>query len=61
VSTLPSTVQPAKPAPVVLQRTLWRNAVRSFSRNRLAMAGLVVVLILILCAAVPFLLAPQPY
>lgn len=61
MSTLPSSPQPSEPAPAVQQRTLWRNAVRSFSRNRLAMAGLVVVLVLILCAAVPFLLAPQPY
>ncbi len=52
---------PAPVAPVIIQRTLWRNAARSFSRNRLAMAGLVVVGILALCAIVPFLLAPQPY
>jgi len=57
--TRPSPV-PAAPS-VPAQRTLWRNAARSFSRNRLAMAGLVVVGILVLCAVIPFVLAPQPY
>ena len=61
MSTLPSAPEPVLFVRPVPQRTLWRNAVRSFSRNRLAMAGLVVVFILILCTAVPFLLAPQPY
>jgi oligopeptide transport system permease protein len=45
----------------ITQRTLWRNAARSFSRNRLAMAGLVVVGILVVCALFPYLLAPQSY
>jgi oligopeptide transport system permease protein len=43
------------------QRTLWRNAARSFSRNRLAMAGLVVVAILIICAVFAELIAPFKY
>ena len=61
MSTLPSAAEGSLPSPVVQQRTLWRNAVRSFSRNRLAMAGLVVVGLLVVCALIPFLLAPQPY
>lgn len=52
-------VSPA--APAIVQRTLWRNAARSFSKNRLAMAGLAVVGVLVVCAVVPFLLAPQTY
>src|SRR5512146_40683 len=43
------------------QRTLWRDAARSFSRNRLAMTGLVIVAILVICAIFANLLAPQPY
>ncbi len=43
------------------QRTLWRDAVRSFSRNRLAMTGLVIVAILIFCAVFADFLAPYPY
>jgi len=61
VSTLPSAPDAVAGAPVIVQRTLWSNAARSFSRNRLAMAGLVIVAVLVLCATLPFLLAPQPY
>jgi ABC-type dipeptide/oligopeptide/nickel transport system permease subunit len=43
------------------QRTLWRDAVRSFSRNRLAMTGLVIVAILVICAIFADFLAPEPY
>jgi len=61
VSTPPAAPEAAPLRRVAAQRTLWRNAARSFSRNRLAMVGLVIVAVLVLCAAVPFLLAPQPY
>jgi oligopeptide transport system permease protein len=43
------------------QRTLWRDAVRSFSKNRLAMAGLVFVAALIVCAIFAEFIAPEPY
>ena len=43
------------------QRTLWRNAARSFYKNKLAMAGLVVVTILVVCTVFPYLLAPQSF
>ena len=43
------------------QRTLLSDATRSFSRNRLAMVGLVVVGIFILCALLANLIAPAPY
>jgi oligopeptide transport system permease protein len=49
------------PRPALRQRTLWSDATRSFSRNRLAMAGLVVVGIFILCAIFADLIAPAPY
>ncbi len=61
MSNLPSAAEGSQPSPVVQQRTLWRNAARSFSRNRLAMVGLVIVAVLVVCAVVPFLLAPEPY
>jgi ABC-type dipeptide/oligopeptide/nickel transport system permease subunit len=43
------------------KRTLWRDAVRSFLKNRLATAGLVLVAIFILCAVFADVLAPTPY
>ncbi len=44
----------------IRQRTLWRDAVRSFTRNRLAMTGLVIVALLIFCAIFANFLAPDP-
>ena len=43
------------------KRTLWRDAVRSFSRNRLAMAGLAIVGLLVFCAIFANFIAPEPY
>lgn len=43
------------------KRTLWRDAVRSFLKNRLATAGLVLVAIFILCAVFADVIAPEPY
>ncbi len=43
------------------RRTLWRDASRSFFKNRLAVAGLTVVAIFILCAVFANVLAPAPY
>jgi len=43
------------------KRTLWRDAARSFLKNRLATAGLVVVAIFIIMAVFADVLAPTPY
>lgn len=43
------------------QRTLWHDATRSFAKNKLAMAGLVFVLLMVICAVFAPLLAPWPY
>ncbi len=56
-------------APIVAQlplrlpqkRTLWRDAARSFFKNRLAVAGLAIVALFIVCAVFADLLAPAPY
>ena len=42
-------------------RTLWRDAMHRFSRNRLAMAGLVVVLFFLFLAIFADVIAPYPY
>jgi oligopeptide transport system permease protein len=47
--------------PKLKQRTLLRDAVRSFFKNRLATAGLVVILIFIFMAIFADLIAPAPY
>jgi ABC-type dipeptide/oligopeptide/nickel transport system permease subunit len=51
------------PLPVRLpqKRTLWRDAGRSFFKNRLAVFGLAVVVLFILCAVFADVLAPTPY
>lgn len=61
------------PAPLILQkdakndqtttkhRTLWQDAQRRFLRNRLAVFGLVIVIIFILLAIFADVLAPYPY
>ena len=43
------------------QRTLWRDAARRFSRNRLAVLGSVIVLFFLFLAIFGDLLAPYPY
>jgi len=43
------------------KRTLWREAMRSFFKNRLAVAGLVVVIIFFLMAIFADVIAPTPY
>ena len=42
-------------------RSLWADAVRRFSKNRLAMLGLVLVLFLVIAAIFADVLAPYPY
>jgi oligopeptide transport system permease protein len=57
--TVPTVAQvPVRIAP---KRTLWRDATRSFFKNRLAVAGLAIVLFFILCAVFAPVLAPYPY
>jgi ABC-type dipeptide/oligopeptide/nickel transport system permease subunit len=43
------------------KRTLWRDATRSFFKNRLAVAGLVVVVLFVLMAIFADVIAPTPY
>jgi oligopeptide transport system permease protein len=54
--------QPAAP-PTIMRResNLWRDAAIRFSKNKLAMGALVVVLMLIFMAVFADLLAPTPY
>ena len=47
--------------PVLRKRTLWRDALRSFFKNRLAVTGLVIVVIFIIMAVFADILAPAPY
>ena len=42
-------------------RSLWRDAARRFSRNRLAMLGLIVLLLLVVMAVFASVLAPYDY
>jgi oligopeptide transport system permease protein len=46
---------------ILKKRTLWRDAMRSFFKNRLATAGLVVILIFIFFALFANFIAPEPY
>lgn len=43
------------------KRTLWRDAMRSFFKNRLAVFGLVVVVVFVLMAIFADVIAPAPY
>lgn len=43
------------------QQTLWRDALRRFARNRLAMFGLVLVVLVVSMAVFADFLAPYPY
>ena len=46
---------------VIRKRTLWRDAWRSFFKNRLATAGLVIVLVFVFMAIFADLISPTPY
>jgi oligopeptide transport system permease protein len=59
--TLPATIDQARLVKPVRERTLWSDAVRRFSRNWLAMAGLIVVAIFIIMAVFAPILAPTAY
>jgi oligopeptide transport system permease protein len=55
---LVTSIQPTNP---YKQRSLWGAAARRFLRNRLAMFGLVIVLVLLFLAIFADILAPYPY
>jgi ABC-type dipeptide/oligopeptide/nickel transport system permease subunit len=59
--TLPATVDQARLVKPERERTLWSDARRRFSRNWLAMAGLIVVAIFIFMAVFAPILAPTAY
>jgi oligopeptide transport system permease protein len=46
---------------VISKRTLWRDAARSFFKNRLAVTGLVIVGIFVIFALFADFIAPRPY
>jgi oligopeptide transport system permease protein len=56
-----TTLQPIQTLGQPKERSLWRDALRSFFKNRLATAGLVVVSILIFSAVFANFLAPSRY
>jgi ABC-type dipeptide/oligopeptide/nickel transport system permease subunit len=56
-----SSMQLKEQALSLKKRTLWRDAMRSFFKNRLAVFGLVVVVIFILLALFANVIAPTPY
>ncbi|MEZ4868708.1 MAG: ABC transporter permease [Caldilineaceae bacterium] len=62
-SKLSSALNPAQQATTGLRphRTLWRDAMHRFSRNRLAMAGLVIVIFFLFLAIFADVVAPYPY
>ncbi len=43
------------------KRTMWSDAIRSFSKNKLAIIGLIIVVIFILMAIFADVIAPAPY
>lgn len=57
------TLEASQPAPVAIlkQRSQWADALRRFSRNRLAMLGLVIILFLLGLAIFADVLAPHSY
>jgi len=54
-------VEPVKLAATYKQRSLWGDALRRFSRNRLAMFGLIILLLLIFVAIFADVIAPYAY
>ena len=59
--TVPVTVDQAVLVKPGRERTLWSDALRRFSRNKLAMVGLIVVAIFVFTAVFAPILAPTPY
>ncbi|MBN2047401.1 MAG: ABC transporter permease [Anaerolineaceae bacterium] len=54
---------PAQESPIyeLKERSLWRDALRNFFKNRLAIVGLVIVTIFLIFAVFADLIAPAPY
>lgn len=46
---------------ILKERSLWRDALRRFSQNRLAMLGLIVLIFMILTALFADIITPYPY
>jgi oligopeptide transport system permease protein len=59
--TAPGVLAVGATAPLRAPATLWRDAARRFSRNKLAVGALVVMAVLILLAVFADLVAPAPY
>lgn len=61
--TAPAAVTPSLSTPVasIEQRSLWRDAARRFSRNRLAMLGLFILIVFLLLALLADVIAPYDY
>jgi oligopeptide transport system permease protein len=55
------TITPAKTVVKQRQRSLWGDAARRFSKNRLAMGAFTIVMLLVFTAIFADLLAPTPY
>ena len=60
VATAPSALAAAAGTPLRPSTTLWRDAARRFARNKLAVAALAVMAMLILLAIFADVLAPAP-
>lgn len=56
-----SIANPAVPVSLRKHRTLWQDAVRRFFKNRLAILGLMIVILFLFLAIFADLLAPYPY
>ncbi len=54
-------VEPVKLAAPTKQRTLWGDAVRRFSRNRLSMFGLIILVLLVFVAVFADVIAPYAF
>jgi ABC-type dipeptide/oligopeptide/nickel transport system permease subunit len=60
-TTSPVRLTVAAPETTLKHRTLWQDAARRFFKNRLAIFGLVIVLLFLFLAIFADMLAPYPY
>jgi ABC-type dipeptide/oligopeptide/nickel transport system permease subunit len=58
---VPQEGQTALAAATVRQRSLWGDAFRRLIRNRLSLVGLVIFIVMVVCAVAGPVLAPYPY
>ncbi len=61
MTTVQATLKPSQPAQPLRYRSLYRDAWRRFASNRLALIGLVIVVLIVLAAAGAPILAPHGY